>query len=181
MLIEPVDQECNLFRVTDVFPQHMVDLVMTESWLTLPWQRQPGQETWLRRRIDNTAIGWADQWDRHLQMLWPQVAASLNIKIADYQGTAWWLDEPGFQCAMHTDGEMPGSLHLIWSGPGTSFYWYKNTDSLRYRVPAEANSGYIMLNLPDATGYRKLQWHAMLDPVPQGTFRLTSYSWIIPV
>ena len=44
----------------------------------------------------------------------------------------------------------------------------------------EANAGYIMINKPDDQGYRKLLWHAMLTPVPTDTFRLTSYTWIIP-
>jgi hypothetical protein len=42
------------------------------------------------------------------------------------------------------------------------------------------NTGYIMINQPDETGYRKLLWHAMLTEVPEDSFRLTSYSWMTP-
>lgn len=180
MLMLPVDQENNLFRITDVFPSHIVALVMNESWLDLDWQRQEGQERWPRRRINNSAIPWINQWDSHLESIWPKIQSSLEIEIRSYSGTAFWIDEPGFTCAMHTDGEMPGSVHLTWRGAGTTFYWYKSEDAVRYQVPAQINAGYVMINQSDSQGYRKLLWHAMLDPVPKNTYRLTSYSWIIP-
>ena len=58
MLIESVDSENNLFRIVDVFSQQLVDCVMRESWPDLDWQRQEGQENWLRRRIKNECIAW---------------------------------------------------------------------------------------------------------------------------
>lgn len=180
MLIQPVDAENNLFRITNVFPQHIVDLVANEDWLNLEWEKQEGQERWSRRRIKQSAIAWMNQWHDHMRSIWPDVRRQLGIPIQDYTDTAFWLDEPGFVCPLHTDGEMPGSLHLTWRGPGTTFHWYKQEDSLRYQVPSQTNAGYIMINMPDEQGCRKLLWHAMLDPVPQDTYRLTSYTWIIP-
>lgn len=184
MKIIPVDDEQNLFRINNVFDQTIVDHVLATDWLNLPWQRQEGQESWPRRRIDNTALPWIDQWHRHMRNIWPDIEQQLGIPINDYTDTAFWLDEPGFTCSMHTDGEMPGSLHLTWIGSsashGTAFYWFKDPTALRYQVPNEANAGYIMINKPDDQGYRKLLWHAMLTPVPTDTFRLTSYTWIIP-
>jgi hypothetical protein len=73
---------------------------------------------------------------------------------------------------------MPGSMQLTWRGQGTSFYWYKDTNSLRYTVPAQINAGYIMINQADSTGYRPLLWHAMLDTVPADSYRLSTYTWI---
>lgn len=180
MLIQAVDSENNLFRIADVFPPAIVDLVMTESWLELDWQRQEGQELWLRRRIKNQSIWWISQWDDCLQAAWPEIQQQLGFEIQGYAGTAFWLDEPGFTCALHTDGEMPGALHLTWLGAGTAFYWYKDSNTLRFQTPPRANAGYIMINMPDANKYRRLQWHGMLEPVPANTFRLSTYSWIIP-
>jgi hypothetical protein len=80
---------------------------------------------------------------------------------------------------MHTDGEMPGSMQLNWIGTGdlgTAFYWYKDPAAIRYQTTFEPNTGYIMINSSDDTGYRPLMWHAMLNPVPANSFRLTSYS-----
>lgn len=182
MRITAVDHYQDLFEVRDLLPQEIVDDVLTTDWLSMPWQRQQGQEQWLRRRIHDHALPWLDKWADAMQTLWPHLAQALGQKISKYYGTAWWLDEPGFTCAMHTDGEMPGAMQLTWIGQdpelGTAFYHYKNTKSLRHQFPMHPNSGYIMLNSPGTNGARHLQWHAMLTPVPQGTFRLCSYTWL---
>lgn len=180
MQITPVDDENNLYSVTAAMPQHIVEKVMSTDWLSLPWTRQQGQEQWRRRRVQETAIAWIQEWDNYFNVVWPDIGKQLGRNIAPYAGTAFWIDEPGFVCSMHTDGELPGSLHLTWRGSGTSFYWYKDTYSLRYQVSSEINAGYIMINQADSSGYRKLQWHAMLTPVPENTFRLTTYTWIYP-
>lgn len=178
MQITAVDSDNNLFRVASIFSDDLVQKVLTTDWLNLAWDRQEGQENWARRRIQDSAIAWLPQWNQELTAQWADIERSLGIKIAPYCGTAFWVDEPGFTCSMHTDGELPGSLHMPWIGPGTTFYWYKDENAVRYQVPAEPNSGYIMINKPDETGYRKLLWHAMLTPVEN--FRVTSYTWLIP-
>lgn len=182
MLITAVDDYCDLFAVQDVFPSHIVDKVLSTDWLNLPWQRQEGQESWPRRRIDNSALSWIKDWDNYLEQHISKIEQGIGRQLHGYQGTAWWLDEPGFTCAMHTDGEMPGSMQLTWIGAnpalGTAFYHYKNTDSLRHQFAMQPNAGYIMINSPDTQGARHLQWHAMLTPVPPNTYRLCSYSWL---
>lgn len=184
MKISAIDNELNLFRVIDICEQQIVDQVLSTDWLAVPWTKQEGQESWPRRRADNSALPWIEQWHEHMRKIWPDVENQLGIPIHGYTDTAFWIDEPGFTCSMHTDGEMPGSLHLTWIGTadthGTAFYWYKDPAALRYQVPMEPNAGYIMINKPTEQGYRKLLWHAMLTPVPANTFRLTSYTWIIP-
>lgn len=180
MIVTAVDQWQDLFRIEKVFPDNIVQAVINTDWLAMPWHRQEGQEQWARRRITNSALPWIDQWDNYMHSIWPEIERQLAIPLQGYSGTAFWLDEPGFTCALHTDGEMPGSLHLTWQGPGTTFYWYKNTSSVRYQVPSQINSGYIMINQADSQGFRKLLWHAMLDPVPSDSYRLTTYSWLIP-
>ena len=184
MTIYPVDNELNLFRLEQVFEQDLVEKVLSTDWLNLPWQRQEGQERWARRRVDNTALPWIDQWHNYMRQIWPSIEQQLGVAIHGYTDTAFWIDEPGFTCSLHTDGEMPGSLHLTWIGSaethGTAFYWYKDINSLRYQVPMQPNAGYIMINEPSEDSYRKLLWHAMLTPVPENTFRLTSYTWITP-
>jgi len=180
MQITAVDPDNNLFCVQQAMPDHLVQKVLSTPWLDLPWQRQEGQTLWSRRRINDAAIPWLDEWNQVCsKLLWPAIEAATGTKIAHYQGTAFWIDEPGFTCSMHTDGEMPGSMQLNWIGTkdlGTAFYWYKDPTALRYQTTFEPNTGYIMINSSDATGYRPLMWHAMLNPVPANSFRLTSYS-----
>ena len=179
MQITAVDSEHNLFQVQDVFSSELVEQVLATPWLELAWTRQEGPFR-LRRYIKDSAISWLPQWVQELDQYWTTIQQKLDIKLAPYSGTAFWLDEPGFTCSIHTDGEMSGSLHIPWIGTGTSFYWYKDPATLRYQVPALPNSGYIMINQADSTGFRKLIWHGMLKPVPQNTFRLTSYTWLTP-
>jgi hypothetical protein len=180
MQITAVDDQNNLFRITEAVNHVLAKLVLSTDWRRLPWDKQSGQENWPRRRIDDSAIPWIDQWHTEFQTLWPHIEQQLGVPLANYAGTAFWLDEPGFVCSMHTDGEMPGSLHLTWIGPATCFYWYKDPAAVRYQVPAEPNTGYAMINQADSTGYRKLLWHDMPTPVPADTFRLTTYTWLNP-
>lgn len=182
MQIRPVDNENNLFLVENIMPPELVRKVLATDWLGLPWARQEGQENWKRRRIDNSAIPWIKEWDDYASKIWPDIALHIGRELEGYQGTAFWVDEPGFTCSMHTDGELPGSMHLTWFGArhthGTAFYWYKDPDKLRYQFPMIPNNGYIMINKPDEIGYRQLLWHAMLTEVPENSFRLTSYMWM---
>jgi hypothetical protein len=179
MKITPVDNENNLFRVENVVSAELAQHVKATDWLSLPWTRQEGQESWARRRITDSAIPWAPQWHSELSEAWPKIERQFDIKIAPYCGTAFWLDENNFTCSMHTDGELPGGLHITWIGPATTFYWHKDPSTVRYQVPSVPNTGYIMINHPDAIGYRKLLWHAMLTPVEN--FRITAYTWITPL
>lgn len=184
MQVTPVDRELNLFRVEDILPPALVEKVLATDWMSLPWARQEGQELWKRRRIRDSAIPWVDEWHTEMNKIWPELERQLGRPIHGYQGTAFWIDEPGFTCSMHTDGELPGSLHLTWIGNnithGTAFYWHKDPNTLRYQVPMQANAGYVMINQADETGYRRLLWHAMLTTVPENSFRLTTYSWLTP-
>jgi hypothetical protein len=180
MQITPVDDQNNLFCVTNAVSPDLAQLVLTTDWPSLPWSKQPGQESWPRRLIDQTFIPWIDNWHQEMQELWPTLEQYFSQALLPYAGTAFWLDEPGFVCKMHTDGELPGSLHLNWIGPATCFYWHNRPDTVRYQTPASSNSGYLMINQPDITGYRKLLWHDMTSPVLDNTFRLTSYIWLVP-
>ena len=179
MLITPVDSENNLFRVEHAVSDQLAELVEATDWMALPWQPQEGQESWARRLIDNQAIPWINQWHNEMIQNWPMIEQCIGRKLQYYCGTAWWLDEPGFVCKMHTDGELPGSMHLTWRGPGTSFYWHNDPATLRYQTPEQPNAGYIMVNQTDAQGYRRLLWHAMLSP--STTYRITSYTWTRPL
>ena len=179
MQITPVDFDNNLFQIEHVMPEQLVQKILSTPWLDLPWQKQPGQESWARRMINNDALFWIDEWNDACSHLWNAIEKATGTKMGQYQSTAFWLDEPGFTCDMHTDGELPGSMHIHWIGNShlsTAFYWHKQLKSLRYQTISKPNTGYIMINKPDDTGYRRLMWHAMLNPVPADSFRLTSYS-----
>lgn len=182
--ITAIDHYHDLFRIESVCPDDLVQAILATDWFQLDWQRQEGQLSWCRRRVDTAGLDWIDRWNDHLRCVWPFIAQAVGVPFQSYSGTAWWLDEPGFTCPLHTDGEMPGAMHVTWCGArsdlGTSFYHYKDPSTVRVQFPMLVNTGYIMLNQAQARGYRHLQWHGMLQPVPDHSFRLTSYTWIIP-
>ena len=179
MFVTPVDSENNLFRVEQAVSEHLAAKILATDWINQPWQPQQGQESWARRRIQDIALPWIDQWHQEIQAQWPGLEQAMGRKLQPYFGTAWWVDQPGFTCSMHTDGEMPGSLHLTWQGPGTAFYWFRDPAHLRWQCPSTPNAGYAMINVPDQDGSRRLLWHAMLTPVDY--YRITSYTWIVPI
>jgi hypothetical protein len=183
MQITAVDSENNLYQVQDLLPQHLVDKILSTDWLNLEYYLEEGNRK-LRRRVNVDKLDWYQEWKTHLQTIWADVQQSIGCDNIFYAETGWWLDDATYTCPMHTDGEMPAALQMFWIGAntdlGTSWYWYKDATKPRYKFPFKSNNGYIMLNLPNNTGYRKLQWHAMLEPVPDNTFRVTSYSWLVP-
>jgi len=184
MQITPVDHYNNLFTITDIISKELEDKITSTKWVDLPFTQQQGQETWPRRLILEDVLPWIDQWRTEMIAVWPTLVEKLGVKLQPYSGTAFWLDEPGFTCAIHTDGEMPGSLHISWIGDsalGTTFYHSKNSNNVRFCQKFTSNSGYAMINMPDQSGYRQLQWHGMLEPVPKNSYRLTSYTWLTPI
>ena len=184
MQITPVDEYNNLFEVKDIISPELVEKVLSTPWMELPWARQQGQEHWQRRRILNDNIPWADEWNDHINIMWHQVGAAIGRKLEISYGSTWWLDEPGFTCGMHTDGELSGAMQLIWISAhenlGTCFYHNKKGTPVRKQFLSKPNTGYIMLNFPRPTGYIHLHWHNMMTPVPPGSFRLSSYTLLAP-
>jgi hypothetical protein len=179
MNIRSIDSFNNLFSVTNAVPDELVKQIINTDWMSLEYTKQEMQETWPRRRVKNSAISWIGQWEDHFCSVWEQIINSIqhssSIKYAGYIDTAFWIDEPGFDCAMHTDGQMPGAMQLYWIGDadqGTTFYHSNKVKDLRHQFEFVPNSGYIAVRDP--------QWHAMLTPVRPGQFRLSSYSWIEP-
>jgi hypothetical protein len=179
MLTTAIDQDNNLFLVKDVLSDELVQKVLSTDWLNLPHQKYNPNS--LRRHIDQADIPWIDQWATELAQACVLASQQAGQNLGSYAGTGFWLDEAGFEFSCHTDGEIPGSMHLYWIGNenlGTRFYYHKNRNVLRKQFDFEPNSGYLLKNCPDDSGYRLLQWHDMPATVPVGTYRLTSYTWL---
>jgi hypothetical protein len=184
MQINPVDEYADLYMVSNIVSSDLEQKVLSTPWMDLEFVKQVGQEHWPRRLIVDKYLPWLDQWQHEILQSLLVLEQSLGIKLQPYSRTAFWIDEPGFTCGIHTDGEMPGSLHISWIGDsalGTTFYHSKNSNDVRFRHKFTSNSGYAMINMPDQSGYRHLQWHGMLEPVPKNSYRLTSYTWLIPI
>ena len=182
MQITAVDQDRNLFRVTDLMPESLVEQILQTPWLSLDYTLEEGNRE-LRKRIDNNQLSWISSWHESIKSQWDRIAEQTGCEHLKYLDTGFWIDMATYTCPLHTDGELPGAMQLYWIGSstdiGTTWYHYKDPDHIRHAFEFVTNTGYIMINTPDSSGYRKLQWHGMLTPVPANSFRVSSYSWLI--
>lgn len=179
MLLSNVDSTRRLWSVQDLLDPDQVDYITSIDWPNMPWTRGPGQISWPRRliKIDHEEI--------------KKISGFINSKLPDINqrletnfvscGGVWWLDEPGFSVATHTDGELPFVMQIYWISPfdspnyGTCFYHHKDSKTIRFHFQSQVNSGYLLLNHPEGNGSQPLQWHGMHKTVPPNTWRLSSY------
>ena len=175
--IQPVDADRCLWSVQDLLPADQLADIMATPWQDLAWSPSGGQESWPRRQVD-----WDDATAQRLggyiNAQLPEINRALGTDFTRCGGH-FWIDQPGFTVALHTDGHVPNSMQLYWTVPGaewgTGFYRYKRTDALIHQCVSRPNSGYIMLNHLAPDGHQPLLWHAMLNPVPEGHIRVSSY------
>ena len=167
--IIPVDFRNNLFRVERIIPSNIENEILKIDWLSEPWSRQEAQETWARRKINrNYSIDMLHNWIISNIKNFSTVT-KLDLKFAS---TAMWLDEEDFKVTPHPDTDkIHVALQIFWSyncvNLGTKFY--HNATTIRYDFPYIINTGYLMINNPR-------QIHGMMNPVPKGTYRLSSYT-----
>jgi hypothetical protein len=182
MQITAVDQDRNLFHVTDLMPELLVEQILQTPWLSLDYTLEEGNRE-LRKRINNNQLSWINGWHESIKSQWDHIAEQTGCEHLKYLDTGFWIDMAAYTCPLHTDGELPGAMQLYWVGSspdiGTTWYQYKDPDRIRHAFEFVTNTGYIMINTPDSLGYRKLQWHGMLSPVPDNSFRVSSYSWLV--
>ena len=175
--IIPVDEGARLWQVKDLLPADELADIMATVWSSLACSPSGGQETWARRQVtwdDATA----QRFGQYINAQLPEINRALGTEFRQCGGH-FWIDQPGFTVPLHTDGHVPNAMQIYWIVPGpewgTGFYRYKRTDSLLYQYQSRPNTGYIMLNHLNDNGSQPLLWHAMLNPVPEGTIRVTSY------
>ena len=181
MKITAIDDTRRLFRVEDIVSPELLAELEQLDWSNVPWTRQPMQEAWPRRLLEPTHPT-LDKVITCINDALAQVCEVCNINIGGIVTTGFWLDEPGFTVSIHTDGHLPGSMQLFWVMPskqhGTVFYNSKRPEDVRFAPESIPNTGYIMLNKLNEDGSQPLHWHGMLNPVPEGTVRVTSYTVI---
>jgi hypothetical protein len=182
MQITPVDQDHNLFEISNLIPQPLVDKVLQTPWIDLTYSLEDGNRE-LRRRIHNDQLPWINEWHDCIRKQWDNIVQQTGCDHLTYSDTGFWIDEATYTCPIHTDGELPGAIQLYWVGEskdtGTTWYRYRgHPDKIRHSCKFITNTGYMMINKPEPNGYRKLQWHGMLTPVPDNSIRVSSYSWL---
>lgn len=166
-----------LFFIEDLLPEYLVTKIIQTNWGDLAWTKENDQAHWARRRIDPCPL--TEEINQYIYGQHQAIGQAMGVVFNNAE-TAWWVDEPGFTVPLHTDGHLPSSMQLFWTGVseeyGTVFYDYKNTDHVQHAFKFVTNSGYAMLNQPLDNGAQPLSWHGMTNPVPKNTLRVTSYT-----
>lgn len=171
-----VDSEGRLWQVTDLLSAEQVQAILAVDWTSLATVKTPQQHFWLRKQVpwNDPAV---EPFVQAINSQLPAINQAIGTTFTQ-SGGHFWVDQPGFACPMHTDGELQNSMQIYWIVPGaeygTGFYNNKRGDLL-YQFASLVNTGYLMLNHPNADGSQPLMWHAMLNPVPEGTIRVSSY------
>ena len=165
-----------LWQVEDLLPPAQAEEIRATEWFALT--QEPGPANLDHRRQITWSDPHAQRYSEYINCCLPEINQALSTEFVRMSGH-FWIDLPGFECALHTDGELANSMQLYWCVPGdewgTGFYHFKDPEQLLYQFRSRPNSGYIMLNHTEPDGSQPLQWHAMLNPVPKGTIRVTSY------
>ncbi len=173
MILTAVDHRHNLFSVTDVYSVTLLErLYKTDHWKSA-WQREDWQADWNRRRIVNEPGSIYEAVDLYIKSKLPEIEEITNTNILSCD-TGFWLDEPGFTTNPHLDNDgvyMAMQVYLTEHPDvdmATEFYNKDNT--VRFKPEYKVNHGYLMVNAPG-------QHHGMLTPVPNNSYRLSSYTW----
>jgi hypothetical protein len=175
MNITAIDDLADLFQVDSVYPQDLLDKFAVVDHLQTDWRKEDWQAEYPRRRLIYSAESIYAQLENcvkaHLRNL--SKITGINIIACD---TGFWLDLPGFSMAPHLDNEgvkasMQVYLNINESSLGTVFY--HSDGSTRYQSPYVKNTGYVMINGPQQT-------HGMSYPVPDNSYRISSYTWFYP-
>lgn len=166
-----------LWQVENLLSEEHVQEILATDWLSLTQSVSAKQETWKRKQVnwnDSTIQRYANYISSQLD----SINRAVGTKFTNCGGH-FWIDYPGFDCAMHTDGHLANSMQLYWTVPGseygTGFYHFKDPATLLYQFASVPNSGYLMLNHLNDDGSQPLHWHGMFNAVPEGTIRVSSY------
>lgn len=175
MKITPVDSKQDLFYVENFYPDNLLEAFCNQDHTSVPWKKEDWQIEYPRRRLIQTAGSIYDEMNKHVNSKIETISqvTKVNFMCAD---TGFWLDEPSFSMSPHLDNSgvfasMQVFLNNNASNLGTTFY---NSDkTVRFQPDYKINTGYIMIN-------NEAQIHGMTNPVPENSYRISSYTWFYP-
>jgi hypothetical protein len=168
-----------LYAVEQVLPEELFNSIQAQDWpsrpytrLTIGWGR--------RRRINHDPVQETAVNDYFYNQLKTTIEHECGLQFTDTQQSSfqYWLDEPGFRPAMHTDGDLASAVQIyLWSNGrsdlGTAFYHSQDPHTVLHTFDSRPNTGYIMFNQPEAE--RPMLWHDMTQAVPPDLVRLCLY------
>lgn len=172
MIIKPVDGANDLFEVQNFYPEELLSRFLSTDHLVQPYKKEDWQDNWPRRRIVHDVDPIYNDLDTYVKLQLPSISDIVNRELMACD-TGFWLDEAGFRMAPHVDNagvQVAMQIYLNENDITLGTVFYDNTLSVRYRPLYKVNWGYLMINNPN-------QLHGMMNPVPDDTYRISSYTW----
>jgi hypothetical protein len=182
-----------------VTPQQLAD-IHSIDWLQMPTQPNTGQEHLTQRKRIDCLHPDILRINQYIQNAFAEINRALDTDFNTPPESAWWIDHPGFEISIHTDDpvRVTNSLQMYWVMPsedyGTVFYKdllpadhpdqrdrMPDQVQVLHQFPSRANTGYLILNPADPLGKKPSLWHGMLNQVPVGHYRVSSYATVMPV
>lgn len=175
MIITPVDEQRNLFKIENVYPTELLDKFLNTDHLLTPYTKEEMQAQWPRRRLMNETEEIYMEMDSFVKQQLSDIANSIGVELMACD-TGFWLDEAGFCMNKHLDNDgvqVSMQVYLNDNIPELGTVFYNADGSIRHKLVYLVNTGYIMINGPE-------QQHSMLTKVPVDSYRISSYSWLYP-
>lgn len=171
MTIEPVDEYNDLFVVQNFYPEDLLERFLAADHSTQPYKKEDWQDNFPRRRLVHLDPIY-DEMDAYVNSQLSKISSIINKELMACD-TGFWLDEAGFRMTPHVDNagvQVAMQIYLNENDITLGTVFYDNTLSVRYRPLYKVNCGYLMINNPK-------QLHGMMNPVPDDTYRISSYTW----
>ena len=175
MIITPIDHHKNLFYIENAFSQEIVEQLKSEDPFSYPYRKEEMQDIWPRRRLEPTTSSVYNKLTEQLNNCVDQISTAIGYPVF-VTDTGIWLDEPGFSMGKHLDNDavvMSMQIYLNDNPAQLGTTFYNKDGTVRHQLPYKFNCGYMMINGPE-------QYHGMTNPVPENSYRISSYSWIRP-
>ena len=175
----------NLYRVTDVFSQEIIEFCKSANWDSYEWESQLKQEELPRKLLKLQSCPDLQK----LKFLSLQIAAELQEKLnlqlenAEKTNISLWRDMRGYKSPIHRDFDpqeverngyynIPISMQVYLSESsndlGTKFYYDREKTKPKYFFPYEMNTGYLQINDYD-------QWHEMIGDIGKNENRISCH------
>ena len=179
IIITPVDKQCNLFLVENVYSNELIAEIQTLDLMSYPYEKVSPQEHTPRRNLQFIEGDVLSRLNQETTANLHSISQAIGIPLAG-TFTAVWLDHDQFSMRIHEDNSAVDIAMQVYLLPndvdlGTKFYYpligVQGPGSLRHSFPHTVNTGYIMINAPG-------QFHGIPRITPKGTVRCSAYSYL---
>jgi len=185
MKIFSINETTNLYRITDVFPQEIIEFCKTANWDDYEWDVQLKQEEFPRKLLKIQSCLELHSLQNISIEIAKEIQKKLNLKFeyTDRNLVSVWRDTYGYESLIHRDFDpvevdqkgyfnIPVSMQVYLSEStndlGTKFYYDHEKTQPKYFFPYEINTGYLQVNDYD-------QWHEMIGLIGSDENRISCH------